>query len=787
MGKVKKSTKKFVKNKLKDVLTRRKKTQAANKWRKKVGGKAAPVDAVDESADAQLSDDSDIGFEDGGMDGLNEEDASDASDASEDELENLEGFDGSDSDEGNGELEFDSDGDEEEGGDDDAEDGDEEMSQLAKEISDHKKQLESLKERDPEFYKYLEENNKDLLNFSDSDDELAGDEDMEGEEGEEGEQEGEEDEEEPAGGDEDEEGAEADDDAMDVEEGVEDSTEVTKEMVTNWKNACLKNHSLRALRKLLLAFRAAAAVGDSSDKGYYSYKVEDGAVFNRLLLVTLKAAPSVFDHHLYGDKPRKGLPSGNSKWKRLQPLVKSFLMNLLRILKQMTDATVVTFMLRESESAPYFACFPKLGKDYLRQLLKFWTSADEQTRIVSFLSIRKMAVSAPSPYLDMCIKGSYLAFANQSRATNLHTWTHINFMINCIIELCGLHMPTTYQHAFSYIRQLAVNLRNAIVTKTKESFKAVYNWQFVHSVRLWSQVLCTYCEKNSPLEATGGGTLKPLVYPLVQVTIGAMRLKPSSKFFPLRFHLIRALIAISRKTGTFIPVASYLFETFESTELRGKAKPSTQKPMDFVLNIKAPNPYLGTRTYQNGVVEEVVNLLFDYYGAFALSIAFPELAVPAILQLKRYAKKSKNFRMNKQIQQLVEKLEQNSRFIEGKRSQVYFSPKDEAKVADFLSNIDPNQSPLHKHNTARQKLREQEIAKLQADAAAHEEAEKKKSERKSQQKGGAKGKKAEKEEQDDDMVEDFVLSDEEGEAYDMGSGSEEDGDDSEEDAMDDVE
>lgn len=323
----------------------------------------------------------------------------------------------------------------------------------------------------------------------------------------------------------------------------------------------------------------------------------------------------------------------------------------------MTDATVIKFMLRESDgSGPYFACFPKLGKDYLRQLLKFWTSADEQIRIVSFLCIRRLAIAAPTPYLDMCIKGTYRAFADQSRNTSIHTWTSINFMINCIVELCGIHMPTTYQHQFVYIRQLAMHLRTALTTKTKESFKSVYNWQYVHSIRLWTRVLSTYCDKTNPLEAAGGGVLRPLIYPLVQVTIGVLRLKPSSKFFPLRFHCIRALIDLMRHTGTFIPVASHLFEVLESAELRGKAKPSTQKPLDFTLAIKAPNAYLGTRPYQVGLAEEIVNLLFDFYGAFALSISFPELAIPAILQLKRYIKRSKNFQINKQLQQLVEKV-----------------------------------------------------------------------------------------------------------------------------------
>ena len=41
----------------------------------------------------------------------------------------------------------------------------------------------------------------------------------------------------------------------------------------------------------------------------------------------------------------------------------------------------------------------------------------------------------------------------------------------CRVELYSLDLSLAYQLAFTYIRQLAIHLRNAILNKTKESHK----------------------------------------------------------------------------------------------------------------------------------------------------------------------------------------------------------------------------------------------------------------------------------------------------------------------------
>jgi nucleolar complex protein 2 len=50
---------------------------------------------------------------------------------------------------------------------------------------------------------------------------------------------------------------------------------------------------------------------------------------------------------------------------------------------------------------------------------------------------------------------------------------NVNFMMNGVVELYALDFAVGYQHAFVYIRELAVALRKALQQKTKEAFRKV--------------------------------------------------------------------------------------------------------------------------------------------------------------------------------------------------------------------------------------------------------------------------------------------------------------------------
>ena len=150
--------------------------------------------------------------------------------------------------------------------DDDDDNDDETMGGGTLKMSKHKRDMEKLKASDPEFFKYLESADKDLLDFEASDEE-----ELEGEEDEE-EEEMEEDDEEK---DDDDDGIHKPPDKLEVasdESDAEDvptkeerekskksrgGVKVTQKMISAWSAKLRDEASLGALRKLIGAFRCA--------------------------------------------------------------------------------------------------------------------------------------------------------------------------------------------------------------------------------------------------------------------------------------------------------------------------------------------------------------------------------------------------------------------------------------------------------------------------------------------------------------------------------------------------
>ncbi|MCJ1300248.1 Nucleolar Complex 2 protein [Hypocenomyce scalaris] len=607
-------------------------------------------------------------------------------------------------------------------------------SEAEEELGVHKKDLDALAEKDPEFYKYLKENDAELLAFNEDADLAEVDQLSENEVPKKKRKKSKETRD------------------AEVEEADDDEMEVTIAMVNKWRIAMVEQHSLRAMRQVVLAFRAAAHVNEEDGKEY-KYTISNPDVYHQLLVVSLRHVPDVLSHHLPAKESASGkvrIATDSKKYRTLTPLLKSHATSVHHLLENLSDASTIKLTLSSIlPLLPYLLSFKKVLKNLVKTIVSIWSdpSSTEATRINAFLLIRRVAIISDTSLREAVLKTTYQGLVKGSRNTTIHTLPGINLMKNSAAELWGLDPSIGYTTGFTYIRQLAIHLRSSITQPTKDSYKAIYNWQYVHSLDFWSRVLSTHCSPstNPTLKSPTSSPLHPLIYPLVQITLGALRLIPTPTYFPLRFHLTRSLFRISRSTTTYIPLAPSLLEVLASPELKKPPKPSTLKPLDFTTSIRAPKSYLRTRVYQDGLGEQVAELLAEFFGLWCKSIAFPELVIPPTVLLKRWlkdvnatptraqtqhaksrrhhdnnnnnnnnnndnasgAKGNRNGKINAQIALLVQKLEANALWVEERRRKVDFAPSDRAGVEGFLRELEWEGSPLGAFLVGMRRLREE--------------------------------------------------------------------------------
>lgn len=548
-------------------------------------------------------------------------------------------------------------------------------------VGAHVGQLESLKEKDPEFYNYLKQNDAELLDFGD----LAEVDNLSETE-------------EPT------QKKKKKTKANDKEDEKEDGDMVTKAIVKKWQQLMAEQHSLRAMRQTVLAFRSAVFANEEQQQR--KYVISDPDVYHQVLMTALEFIPRVLNHHL-PTKESHGkvrIQLDSPKFKTLTPLIKSHTSALHHLLANLSDAGTLKLTLNAIEPLlPYILPFRKLLRVMLKTMAGIWSdvSAADATRINAFLAIRRLMVIGDAGIRTTVLKTTYEGVVRGSRNTSTYTLAGINLMKNSAAEIWGIDQAVSYTTGFNFIRQLALHLRSSIVHPSKESYKTVYNWQYVHSLDFWSRVLATHCDALAEAQAGAASPLRPLIYPVTQITLGAMRLIPTAQYFPLRFQLVRALLRLSHATGTYIPLTAPLLEVLQSAELRRVPKPSTVRPLDFAAAVRAPRGYLRTRVYQDGAGDQTVELLGEFFVLWAKHIAFPELSLPVVVALKRWLRAvsarmtgNRNGRLNHGVLILVHKLEANARWIEAKRADVSFSPRDRTGVDGFLKDVEWEVTPL---------------------------------------------------------------------------------------------
>ncbi|CAN1833516.1 Nucleolar complex-associated protein 2, partial [Linum perenne] len=499
--------------------------------------------------------------------------------------------------------------------------------------------------QDPEFYKFLQEHDKDLLAFDEEEDDGVDDDEVDD--------------------------ADAD---TDVDEPVSDHVQVEKEdnssktvvttsVVETWIKAAVEDGKIGALRSLLKAFRIACHYGDDSgDDSAAKLSTMSSSVFNKIMVFVLTEMDGILRKML-------GLPAYGGKK------------------EMMTD--MVSFTLRRLQySSLLLATFPSLLRKYVKVALHFWGTGGGALPVISTLFLRDLCIRLGSECADECFKGMYKAYVLNCQFINAVKMQHIQFLGNCVIELFRVDLQTAYQQAFVYIRQLAMILRDAITVKTKESFRRVYEWKFMNCLELWTSAICAYSSEAD---------FMPLAYPLTQIISGVASLVPTARYFPLRLRCVRMLNRIAASTRTFIPVSTLLLDMLEMKELNRPPTGGVGKAVDLRTMLKVNKPTLKTRGFQEACVYSVVEELAEHLSQWSYSMAFFELSFIPAVRLRTFCKVTKVDRFRKEMRRLVRQVEANCKFTNEKRTSITLLPSDPAAASEIENENKMGPSPLSQY------------------------------------------------------------------------------------------
>ena len=542
-------------------------------------------------------------------------------------------------------------------------------------------QLKKLKEKDPEFHRFLEENDDQLLEYQAGGGEEDGDDDES--------EDDEEEEKQPAKMDD-------EDEEEEQERPVDGNTvKLTPAMLQKLEKATFKAHGIKSLKKFVNAFKSACHLtdGDNSEEKKErgrKYHFESSDVFDRLMVISFTRLPQEFHYHLLGKGASSAAPlrkkkdkvattssedkegaasiataeeldvntginpktlEKSRKWVDVKPILLSFFKSSNHLLSEAKEPDLVVFVLKSlADFIPYMSPFPQIADKMLKTLITLWsapidTSEDYQVvRLHSFLRIRQLALTQPFPFIEECLKKAYLAYAQRAKFANASSVTSslptLTFMGNCVVELYSLDYHSSYQHAFVYIRQMALHLRTAMQKKTPEALGAVYCWQYLHCLKLWVAVLTEACRDNSDNSNLGSGEdqmLRSLIFPLTQVILGTARLVPSARYLPLRLHCVRLLQQLAAASEIFLPTTSILLDVFDMRELSlspKKVSKSNVQPMALTFRLRADNP-LRTMEELEMCISEVFVLLNREVDLYRFSAGFPEFSVRICQRLRK--------------------------------------------------------------------------------------------------------------------------------------------------------
>ncbi|XVE75337.1 hypothetical protein DITRI_Ditri12bG0086300 [Diplodiscus trichospermus] len=519
-------------------------------------------------------------------------------------------------------------------------------------LAEEKKKLERLQKKEPEFSKFLESYENGLEKLRDE--ENCSDEDNT-----------------------------SDDGRQNPRKGIVNlrKNKLTSSALNSLCQLVREQHSLSALTSLLNGYRAACHYGtEPSELDVNSCSgFQDSRIFSKILVFMLQEADGIFRAMLgiscSSCKKETILELNNaSKWKLIKPLIKSYLRSTLFLLNQVTDSEILAFSLvRLRASIIIFANFRPLLHRLIKIAVHLWVTGEGTLASHSFLVIKDVASVFSSDCFDSCLIKTYKAFVGHCKLVDAISSKHIQFLRNSFIELCSQDVQNSSRKATVCIEQLSKILQTGLRTKKKEALKRICSWQYTNCIDLWVSFISANIQDYD---------LQPLLYVIIQIINGMAVLFPGPRYLPLRLKCIQWLNNLSSASGVFIPVASFALDILEYKTGKDNGKPG--KIFNFSSSVKFPKYWLKSRNFQEKCVSSVIELLAMHFAQWSYHVTFPELVTIPLIRLRKFHETTTIESFRRLVKRFIDQVEQNIEFVQRKRDEVAFSPKDHQSVESFL-------------------------------------------------------------------------------------------------------
>ena len=587
------------------------------------------------------------------------------------------------------------------GSDDDSDSDDDDIEVAEQRLKD---QMAKLNKSDPEFHEFLQENENSLLEFGKDDEEGMDDEDEE---------------------------------TVEKSAGAPATVHLTMEELRNLKASVFERHGIKSLKRLVTAYRCACHLADTSeDKGSRAgesgihYVIDSSKVYDALMVTCLNNFHEIFRHHLFpkGDGDKEDMEEEDEKeeddleenqplsphkmenaerWQDVSRVMKSFFSSTLHLMTEAKEPELLTFVLKAlSKYMAFLSPFPRLAESMLRNLVEKWSSpldSSEDFQVVrmnAFFRIRQMAKTQPFPFIETCLRKVYLAYARRAKlgssTPTVEVLSTLTFMGNSVVEMYSLDLHSSYQHAFVYIRQLALQLRSALHKTSQDAMQQLFRWQFMNCLKLWVSVLSGIVSEED------GTTMRSLIYPLSEIIFGVARLAPSNvRFLPFRLHCVRLLQQLAASTEMFLPTTSLLLDCLDWKEWYQKPKKTNKKSTTAGLNLlhilKLPkDDSLRTHEQQEAAIVDIFVLLEREVDLYAYSAGFPEFSTWIRRRMNAFRRAIRQPRWRKFADGILDLCEKHTSNAVEKRSKLQQAPKDVTRLECLRPVNVPSMGERHK-------------------------------------------------------------------------------------------